>query len=244
MHTSDPANIHQRILSVMAKLRYIQKGEKTVNNQYKFVSHDAVSAATHPLFVECGIVMVPSVKFWEQSGNRTSVLMSVRFVNSDNPADYVEIDALGFGIDSQDKGPGKAVSYATKYAVLKILMLETGDDPERDNIEHVGADAERMAKDAREALEKGDWPALCALNRDEFYKEANKLLTSGERRGIKDLVSIRNQYRDSMNLAAASQDDTAALQLSGELTSDEKRAVWRVLSKETQTYFSSLREIA
>ena len=244
METPNPANIHQRILLVMDELRYIQKGDKTVNNQYTFVSHDAVSAAAHPLFVKHGIVMVPSVKSWDQVGNRTSVLMSVRFVNADNPDDCVEIDVLGFGIDSQDKGPGKAVSYATKYAVLKILMLETGDDPERDSIEHVGAGAERMAEKAREALAKGDWPTLCALNRDESYKEANKLLASGERSAIKKLEKKRDEYRDALNLAALNQDETASMQLKSELTDDEKRAVWLVLSEETKAYFSNLKEAA
>jgi hypothetical protein len=31
-----------------------------------------------------------------------------------------------------DKGPGKAVSYAFKYALLKVFCLETGDDPDND----------------------------------------------------------------------------------------------------------------
>jgi hypothetical protein len=39
---------------------------------------------------------------------------------------------LLYGIDDSDKGPGKAISYAVKYALLKALGLETGDDPDED----------------------------------------------------------------------------------------------------------------
>ena len=46
--------------------------------------------------------------------------------------DLIDVETFGFGIDDQDKGPGKAMSYAVKYALLKTLGLETGDDPDMD----------------------------------------------------------------------------------------------------------------
>ena len=107
-------NIHQRILAVMSDLNYVQKSDKKVNNQYTFVTHDAVSAALHPLLVTHGIVTIPRMTEWAQDGNRTSVNMEVDFVNVDAPEDKVTVPCFGFGIDPQDKGPGKAVSYATK----------------------------------------------------------------------------------------------------------------------------------
>ena len=121
----------------MADLDYVQKEDKLVNDQYSFVSHDAVSAAIHPLLVKHGIVAVPRVISWAQDGNRTSVDLEVDFVNIDTPEDGITVPVFGYGIDKQDKGPGKAISYATKYAMLKLFVLETGDDPERDQIDHV-----------------------------------------------------------------------------------------------------------
>jgi hypothetical protein len=58
--------------------------------------------------------------------------MTIRFVNIDEPMDLIDVETFGFGIDDQDKGPGKAMSYAVKYALLKTLGLETGDDPDMD----------------------------------------------------------------------------------------------------------------
>jgi hypothetical protein len=120
----------------MADCKGVNKGDKKVNKQYAFVSHDAVSALLHPLMVLHGIVVVPRVVSSDQDGNRTTANMELDFVNVDQPDDRFTVSCFGYGIDSQDKGPGKAVSYATKMAMLKTFMLETGEDVERDNIDH------------------------------------------------------------------------------------------------------------
>ena len=116
----------------MAELNYIQKGDKTVNGQYRFVSHDQVTAAIHPLLVKHGIVILPSIEELRQDNNRTEVKLVVMFVNADCPSDSFYTRHIGYGIDSSDKGPGKAVSYAYKYALLKTFCLETGDDPDNE----------------------------------------------------------------------------------------------------------------
>lgn len=131
-----PLNIYQRMHKVMADVSYVQKEDKKVNNQYTFVSHDAVTAKLRPAFLKHGILAIPSVESMNQDGNRTEVTLAVRFINIDDPEDHIWIEAIGFGIDPQDKGPGKAVSYAFKYALLKAFCLETGDDPEKDQIPH------------------------------------------------------------------------------------------------------------
>lgn len=137
-------NIHQRILGVMSELNYIAKGDKTVNGQYRFVSHDQVTAKVHPLLVKYGITVIPSVEDMVQDGNRTTVKMLISFVNADSPTDCFTTCYISHGIDGGgtsrdgkpipvgDKGPGKAISYAYKYALLKIFCLETGDDPDYD----------------------------------------------------------------------------------------------------------------
>lgn len=116
----------------MADLDYIQKGEARVNGQYRFASHDQVSAAIHPLLVKHGIVILPSVEEVTQEGNRTSVKLVMSFINADDKTDNFASRFIGYGVDSGDKGPGKAVSYAYKYGILKTFCLETGEDPDFD----------------------------------------------------------------------------------------------------------------
>lgn len=125
-------NIYQKVLGVMSELFYVQKGDKQVNNQYRYVSHDQVTAKIHPLCVKYRFLMIPSVKAHSQEGNRTSVDQIVHFINVDKPEDQFSINTFGYGIDPGDKGPGKAVSYAFKLAALKALLLETGEDPDHD----------------------------------------------------------------------------------------------------------------
>lgn len=125
-------NIYQRINAVMQEVDYIQKGEKKVAGQYRFVSHDQVTAALHVPMTKYGIVCKSSIVEMKQDGNRTEVKLEVTFVNIDLPSDNFSVIYYGYGIDTSDKGIGKAVSYAFKYAMLKTFCLETGDDPDQD----------------------------------------------------------------------------------------------------------------
>lgn len=124
-------NVHQRIAAAMHKVSYVQK-ERKQGMRYSIVSHDAVTAKVRPALLEVGVIYYPVGLTSGQTGNRTNAEMVVRFANIDNPADYIDVPSFGYGIDDQDKGPGKAMSYAVKYALLKALGLESGDDPDED----------------------------------------------------------------------------------------------------------------
>ena len=121
----------------MAEVSYVRKEDKKVNNQYSFVSHDAVVAKMRPALIKQGILFASWVQEVKVNGNRVELTLGYKFINTDNPTDLIEGSSFGFGIDPQDKGPGKAMSYAKKYALLQAMLLETGDDPERDMIDYV-----------------------------------------------------------------------------------------------------------
>jgi hypothetical protein len=128
-------NIHQRIAAVMETVTYIRKERKS-EMKYTIVSHDAVTAKVRPALLSAGVIYYPIRCDHTVNGNRAEVSMTVRFANIDDPADCIDVQTFGFGVDAQDKGPGKAMSYAVKYALLKCLGLETGDDPDTDDIPH------------------------------------------------------------------------------------------------------------
>lgn len=132
---AEPRNVHQRLAAVMAKVTYIQKEQKE-GMKYPIVSHDVVTAKVRPALLAEGIVYYPVRCEHAHNGNRAECGMTVRFVNIDNPNDYFDVPTFGYGIDTQDKGPGKAMSYAVKYALLKALGLETGEDADHDSIDH------------------------------------------------------------------------------------------------------------
>lgn len=132
-------NVFQRVREVMRRVAYVQK-DKQVDN-YMAVTHDAVTAMVRPHFVEAGIAIHPQVVSAQmvntgrtsKSGNpamRYEGRFKVDFVNVDNPADRITVELDAHADDYGDKAPGKALSYATKYAILKLLMLETGESDE------------------------------------------------------------------------------------------------------------------
>lgn len=180
-------NIHQRIHAVMKDVRTIKKENKKVNGQYTFVSHDEVTRELHDAFVNHGIVMIPTVlKCEEQSyteivakwddrdkkyidksvtTSKTSVEMRLTFINIDNPKDCFDVSFPGMGIDNQDKGIGKAISYAVKYALLKTFCLETSDDVEKDNIDYAPQKQQRAVtpKQATQTNQPAPTPQLNSI---------------------------------------------------------------------------------
>jgi ERF superfamily len=147
-------NLYQRISKVMKEVTRVVKEDKKVNNQYRFVSHDAVTAALHGPCVDAGLVIMPSVIDELQEGNTTKVVVELAFINADNPTERHVVRSFGYGCDGQDKGPGKGYSYAVKMALLKAFMLESGEeDIELSSIDRTKKEETRLDPEVPE-LEK------------------------------------------------------------------------------------------
>lgn len=130
-------NLYQRLNEAMKLIENVPKNGMNKHQNYSFATHDDVTAVTRNALMKVGVKAIPSdlERFREPGGNTTILKMSVDFINIDNPEDHREIISYGEGTDTQDKGIGKAKSYALKYAYLKILGLSTGLDPEEDSID-------------------------------------------------------------------------------------------------------------
>ena len=134
-------NIYQKINEIRKSVDYIQK-DKSVSTgssgSYKAVTHDAVTGILRKHLIEHGIVCVPNQISGamaprdkeEQKQLRYEGRYSFEFVNADNPAEKITVCVESHAMDNADKAPGKAISYAKKYAVLKLFEIETGEDEE------------------------------------------------------------------------------------------------------------------
>jgi hypothetical protein len=60
------------------------------------------------------------------------VKMTVRILDLENHDSYIDVETFGRGLDSADKGFGKASTYARKYAMLNAYKIATGEDPDKD----------------------------------------------------------------------------------------------------------------
>lgn len=138
---SKSLNIYQRLNKVREVVAYVRKDEKMVAGMYRAVTHDAVTAAVRKPFIEQGIIIVPKVLSSTMTDStaktgkgfpiwRYEARFEISFVNMDDPNDRVVVELDAHAMDEGDKAPGKATSYATKYAMLKLLNIETGEDEE------------------------------------------------------------------------------------------------------------------
>lgn len=106
---------------------------------YKGVSHDRVTELVRPFFIENDILTYPvqvdkglTIDGKTKNGAdkiRFEAMYDVHFVDCDDNSEVVvRVEAHAEGSD--DKCAGKALSYAVKQAMLKVLMLETGENDE------------------------------------------------------------------------------------------------------------------
>ena len=131
-------NIYQRLNQIMQEVSYIHKDAKITlqRGSYKGVRYDVLIGKIRQHFCGHGVAIVPSISVVEAEGNRTKMKVMTLFVNVDDPEDRFSIETYSHSDDTTDKGPGKAYTYAVKMALLKVLMLESGDNEEEVVVEH------------------------------------------------------------------------------------------------------------
>ena len=141
-------NIYEKLSAITGELSAVAKNLEVGfgQNKYKAVGEADVLKAVKPLEVKYKVYSYPFSRKIIESGEIEStnakgeirknlferIEVVYRFVNTENPEDYIDITSYGDGIDSQDKSVGKAMTYADKYALIKAYKISTGDDPDQE----------------------------------------------------------------------------------------------------------------
>lgn len=145
------ANIYEKMSAITTELQTVAKNltvQQTKTSSYKAVSERDILDAVKPVEAKHGVYSYPVRRTILESnmlesestynGNTTKkttfmtrIETVYRFVNVEKPEEYVETTTFAEGIDSQDKGSGKAMTYADKYALMKAYKISTGDDPDQ-----------------------------------------------------------------------------------------------------------------
>lgn len=144
-------NIFQKMAAITAELQTVAKNltvQQTKTSSYKAVSERDILDAVKPLETKYGVYSYPvkrtilesnllesESEFQGKVTKKTTFMTRIetvyRFVNVDKPDEYIETTTFAEGIDTQDKGSGKAMTYADKYALMKAYKISTGDDPDQ-----------------------------------------------------------------------------------------------------------------
>ena len=146
-------NIYEKLSAITAELSTVAKNLEVGygQNKYKAVGEADVLRAVKPLeakykvysypysrkIIDSGVVESTTQKGEIRKNLFERIEVVYRFVNIENPEEYIDITTYGDGIDSQDKSVGKAMTYADKYALLKAYKIITGEDPDQNPSEEL-----------------------------------------------------------------------------------------------------------
>lgn len=142
-------NLYEKIVNVMESVSYLQKDDNvgTGNSSYKAISEEKVTSAVRDNLIKNKLVILPIKqetkevfteyvkeaygKVEKKQRLMTTVNVTYKIVNAENPDEYIEVVSSGSGADTQDKGVGKAMTYAYKYMCLRTFAIPTGNDPDK-----------------------------------------------------------------------------------------------------------------
>lgn len=125
-------SVYKKIALVMQDVTYLQKDDKVEfkNTKYKAISEEKVTTAVREALVKHSLVIIPIKQEHRKVDTLTTVDVTYKIVDVDT-GDYIEAVSSGTGADTQDKGVGKAMTYAYKYLLLRTFAIPTGEDPDK-----------------------------------------------------------------------------------------------------------------
>lgn len=180
-------NLKERLSAITSELARVAKNlnVSTGKATYKAVSEVDVLDAVKPLEEKYRVYSYPLARkpiesdvLTDASGRTQKFLrleVVYRFTSLDTD-EYLDVTSYGDGIDSGDKATGKAMTYADKYALMKMYKISTGDDPDK---EASPEDGYRRAKATAKQVNY-----LLALCTPAEVKKLKKL------KGVKDLSEL------------------------------------------------------
>ena len=204
-------NIYEKMSLISSEITNVAKNLEVGwnSNKYKAVSEGDVLAKVKPIERKHGIFSYPYSRRVIESGvmentdrqgnvkknNFLRIETVYRFVNIEKPDESIDITTYGDGVDSQDKAPGKAMTYGDKYALLKAYKIITGDDP----------DAEASGELVKKTAKKSDLEKQIAIT-EKVYSDAgydfNEFLkkcgTTREKLTEKTLGQLNQWLREKM----------------------------------------------
>lgn len=190
-------NIYQRINEVRKMIGYVQKDKavSTGGGSYKAVTHDAVTGMVRDALIKQGVVIVPSVlsavfhpKELDAKQRLYEAMFQIEFVNIDDPADRIVTQQNAHALDNGDKAPGKAQSYATKYAILKLFNIETGEDDE--------SRYQQEEYDFASALERAEKSDSADFAREIIKEAKQRAVATKDAAAIKAIDSVSKKLTD------------------------------------------------
>jgi ERF superfamily len=137
----------KKMVAAMKEIDAVEKRGKNEKQGYSYVRAVDVANAVRPVLVAHGIAFSYSVLSsdrWEKVNPTTGsvlffveLLVSIKFTDQET-GDSNEVQGIGWGMDTGDKAPYKAMTGALKYALRCAFIIPDELDPENDSKNGVG----------------------------------------------------------------------------------------------------------
>ncbi|OKZ77204.1 MAG: hypothetical protein BHW01_05620 [Clostridium sp. 27_14] len=130
--TNEIANVNKNLTVGEGKSSYKAVGEADILKAVKELEfkYRVYSYPTNREVIESTMYTTTN-NYGEKNNIFSRIKTTYRFVNIDKPDEYIETITFAEGIDTQDKGSGKAMTYSDKYALMKSYKIITGEDPDQ-----------------------------------------------------------------------------------------------------------------
>lgn len=147
--------VQKKILAIMERVKYLQKDDKVSYKdiQYKAMSEEKVTSMLRQEIIKERLVIYPIDQTWSREGNISHVDTTYRIWDTEDDT-YIDVVSCGDGYDTQDKGSGKAMTYAYKYMWLRTFAIPTGEDPDKISSAEIDAKEVATLRDKKISLTK------------------------------------------------------------------------------------------
>ncbi|MFX3617950.1 MAG: ERF family protein [Sporolactobacillus sp.] len=178
---AEKSSLGIKICEIMEQVQYIKKNGVNNFNHYTYATEADVQDAVRKEMAKRHVFMFPDVVHREirehenRKGNREYIgTVDIKFTFTDaDSGESIAFTMVGEGEDALDKAFYKAITGTQKYALMKLFMIPTGDDPEKDNKTD---DTEQNAEQKKREAQKVDDVQTAKINNliAEFGQLANQ----------------------------------------------------------------------
>ena len=177
--------LYQKISAVMQDVGYLQKDDKVEfgNTKYKAISEEKVTTAVRESLIKNKLIILPVEQEHIKEGTLSTVNVRYKIIDIET-GEFEILVSSGTGADTQDKGVGKAMTYAYKYLLLRSFAIPTGEDPDKTSSAELDAKQKEERSKLPAAL-KAKWKLLNNNSLDGFNDWVTK--KTGERWSYSDM---------------------------------------------------------
>ena len=164
-----PLNVYQRMIVAQQVIDGMPWVKDMANSQFKSIPIDAMRAGVRKACIKAGLVHVGPLDLHFEVQSRDGRIKvytgtaTFRYINADDPSEWIDYPTLGEAMDTGDKGAGKLVSnlIKTHYKTCFDIGEQGKDDIDSYANEDIEAEADRIAERRARRAE--------AVKKDPFF---------------------------------------------------------------------------